>query len=263
MHKRAIFIPARLESTRLPRKLLLPTPGGMPLIVKTAENARKAAELCNADLYVCTDSIEIKIALACIDRPTTLFTPKDIDSGTKRVWYAYNELLRKSPLADSYKQIAIIQGDCPNIDPRAIERLFQKTHTVATLCTDRPNCTQEYYESSGIVNVVTDGSNANFLANDGGCQLVTRAIYFTRQYIPYAYRHVGVYLFNHQILRGCKVPQMLERSYLNRCENLEQMAWLENNFDFGCSYIPPDWAGDAIDTQADYERYCSNLKLQA
>ncbi|KOS59115.1 hypothetical protein AM589_04260 [Taylorella equigenitalis] len=50
-----IIIPARLKSTRLPRKMLLDV-DGIPLVVMTAQNALKANP---ASLTIATDSSEI------------------------------------------------------------------------------------------------------------------------------------------------------------------------------------------------------------
>ena len=53
--KPAIFIPARMASTRFPGKPLAPIEG-IPMVVYCAKNALKTG----LDVYVCTDSKEIE-----------------------------------------------------------------------------------------------------------------------------------------------------------------------------------------------------------
>src|SRR3990167_6900650 len=108
---RAIFIPARLESTRLPRKMLLPVPtatGTKPLICVTAENASQCK--INADIYVCTDSDEIIETLykpyGVGSKPFRIVKTSPAISGTARVFEALR-ILRMQGIF--YENIAIVQ----------------------------------------------------------------------------------------------------------------------------------------------------------
>ncbi len=75
-------IPARLASTRLPRKLLRDI-AGRPLICWTWEAARRAPEL--SDVLVATDAQEIVEVCAAHGIPAILTSPGH-PSGTDRVW---------------------------------------------------------------------------------------------------------------------------------------------------------------------------------
>ena len=75
-------IPARLQSTRLPRKVLREV-AGRPLIVRVWEAARRAPEL--GDVLVATDAREVVDACRAHGVPAVLTSP-DHPSGTDRVW---------------------------------------------------------------------------------------------------------------------------------------------------------------------------------
>ena len=75
-------IPARLASTRLPRKVLRDV-AGKPLIVRVHEAARRSPDL--ADVLVATDAQEVIAACARFRVPAVLTSPEHL-SGTDRVW---------------------------------------------------------------------------------------------------------------------------------------------------------------------------------
>src|SRR5258705_780955 len=94
-------IPARLASTRLPRKVLRPL-AGRPLVAWVYDAARKAPDL--ADVVVATDAAEVMDACRALGIPAVLTSPEH-PSGTDRVW----EVAQARP-ADVYVNI---QGDEP------------------------------------------------------------------------------------------------------------------------------------------------------
>src|SRR5688572_19147467 len=75
-------IPARLKSTRLPRKVLRDI-AGKPMIVHVWERARQAKSL--TDLLVATDTVEVMETCHRFGI-TALMTSPDHPSGTDRVW---------------------------------------------------------------------------------------------------------------------------------------------------------------------------------
>jgi CMP-2-keto-3-deoxyoctulosonic acid synthetase len=75
-------IPARLASTRLPRKVLRPL-AGRPLVAWVYDAARKAPDL--GDVVVATDAAEVMDACRGLGIPAVLTSP-DHPSGTDRVW---------------------------------------------------------------------------------------------------------------------------------------------------------------------------------
>lgn len=72
-----IIIPARLESTRFPNKVLCDI-GGLPMVVRTALNAKKVDEV----IVACDDT---RIQDVCKEyKIESVLTSKDHTSGTDR-----------------------------------------------------------------------------------------------------------------------------------------------------------------------------------
>ena len=110
MQDTCIVIPARLKSTRFPRKPLVKILG-KSMIIRVAEIANKI--ISKKHIYIATDSIEIeslvvKSGFNCIQTNSRAIT------GTDRVAIASKRL--------NYKFIINIQGDEPLIDPKDIEK---------------------------------------------------------------------------------------------------------------------------------------------
>src|SRR5688572_31831535 len=106
-------IPARLASTRLPRKVLRDI-GGRPLIAWVYEAARRSPLL--GDVLVATDAGAVADVCRVHGIPAVLTSPEH-PSGTDRVWE-----VAQGRAADVYVNG---QGDAPLITPRHIERLVQ------------------------------------------------------------------------------------------------------------------------------------------
>jgi 3-deoxy-manno-octulosonate cytidylyltransferase (CMP-KDO synthetase) len=202
-------IPARLASSRLPRKVLREI-AGQPMLWHVWERGRRAAAL--SELLVATDSEEVLSACARLGIPAMMTSP-DHASGTDRVW----EVARHRP-ADVYVNI---QGDEPLITDGHIERLVapfrQRPDTqVTTLCI---RATADELPNSNVNKVVRD--------KDG------RALYFSKYPIPYdrdgispaRYKHIGLYAY-----RGAALDRFhaLPPSPLELAERLEQLRFLEN-----------------------------------
>lgn len=110
--KTAIVIPARLASTRLPRKLLLDL-CGKTVIARTVEQATKA-QLAD-DVVIATDASEIADAAKAFGARVVM-TRADHNSGTERIAEAAASL--------DADLIVNIQGDEPEIDPAHIDALI-------------------------------------------------------------------------------------------------------------------------------------------
>ena len=121
------MIPARLASTRLPRKVLREI-AGRPLVAWVYEAARRSPDL--DEVLVATDADEVMQACARHGIPAAL-TSTEHPSGTDRVW----EIAQTRP-ADVYVNV---QGDEPFVTPAHIARLVEPFRTapdtlVSTLC---------------------------------------------------------------------------------------------------------------------------------
>ena len=232
-------IPARLASTRLPRKVLRQI-AGEPMLAWVYRAARACPLL--DQVLIATDSDEV-LAFAQQHGLPAVFTPADCASGTDRV-----HAVAQSIPADIYVNI---QGDEPMLRPEHIEALLKPFSNyevqVSTLATP---CTADQIDNPNAVKVVT---------NTNG-----RALYFSRATIPcdrdrqgsVAYRkHLGIYAYRKAALE--KFPK-LPPSPLEAAEKLEQLRFLENGIDIYVTETPYDTIG--VDTEEDLERVEKILK---
>lgn len=208
-------IPARLNSTRLPGKMLLDMLG-KPLIVRTYEQAKKA-KLLDA-LVVATDSSEIEAAVRAFGG-RVIRTSSRPENGTERV----AEAARK--FKDFKPDIVInIQGDEPLMPPEAIDHtaklLLKNDAVMSTVATPFKNDAD--LAKPGLVKVALDCNGY--------------ALYFSRSTIPYARTTVpiGQYL-NHLGLYGYTRDFLLQYvrlkpTPLEKAELLEQLRALENGY---------------------------------
>ena len=146
-----IVIPARLASTRLPRKLLL-AETGKPLVQHTYEAASRATR--TSGVLVAADCEEIAAVVRSFGGRVELTSP-DCASGTDRV----AEIARKLPDVDV---LVNVQGDEPEISAAAIDlavELLERdpTAVMSTLATPirektklhDPACVKVIFDSRG------------------------------------------------------------------------------------------------------------------
>ena len=225
-------IPARLASTRLPRKMLREI-AGKPLIALVYEAVRSSPLL--ADVIIATDSEEI-MAVCRDHNCNTQMTSPGHRSGTERVHEVSNR-----ETADVYINV---QGDEPLVRSEQIATLLGVMDNpgaqVGTLMTpsavvDIPN--------PNAVKVVTD--------------LAGRALYFSRATIPFDrdgthpryFKHLGLYAYRKPALdRFVTLPE----SSLEKNERLEQLRFLENGIPIFVGETPFDSIG--VDTEEDLQR---------
>ncbi len=236
--KALAVIPARLASTRLPRKMLRQI-AGKPLIGLVYEAVRSSPLLTN--VIIATDSEEIMTA--CRENGWNAQITSSLHrSGTERV----HEISGREP-ADVYLNV---QGDEPLARPEQIASLLQVMENpgsqVGTLMTpasviDIPN--------PNAVKVVTD--------------LHGRALYFSRATIPLDrdgthpryYKHLGLYAYRKSALdQFVSLPE----SSLEKSERLEQLRFLENGVAIYVGETPYDSVG--VDTEEDLQRVIQILK---
>jgi 3-deoxy-manno-octulosonate cytidylyltransferase (CMP-KDO synthetase) len=205
------IIPSRIQSTRLPRKPLLPIQG-KPMIQWVYENASRCPIL--DDVIVATDSLEISQLITQIGGKAILTDPQ-IPTGTDRVAHVAQTITDADIIIN-------LQGDEPFVKPSMLETLVSPY-----LNGDNPDMTtlashldKEHYNNPGAVKVVTD--------------LKGNALYFSRSPIPYhrnenqtasIYHHKGVYAFRRDSLMQYK---NLPPTPLEQIESLEQLRALEH-----------------------------------
>lgn len=238
-----LVIPARLASTRLPRKLLL-AETGRPLIQHTYESATRSQRA--VGLVVAADHDEIARAVRSFGGHVVMTSP-DCASGTDRV----AEVARQFTDVDIFVNV---QGDEPEISAAAIDLAIDllerdPTAVMSTLAT--PIRTREKLEDPACVKVVFDARG--------------RALYFSRSVIPHPrtwsdelltsepatyFQHIGLYAYRREfLLRIAELP----RCQSEKVESLEQLRVLHHGHAIQVGVIDEPTIG--VDTPADYAAF--------
>lgn len=240
-----VVIPARHASTRLPGKMLLRETGR-----SLVEHTHSAAALAQtpACVVVATDHEAIAEEVERFGGRAILTSP-DCQSGTDRVAEAAQQL-------PEYDLFVNLQGDEPEIDPAAIDRVVSELTSSA----DVPMAT-----------VAAPLGNADLLHDPSVVKVVFdrlgRALYFSRSPIPFVrdaqsasrpgaeslfFHHVGLYAYRRSFLQRFKA---LPRSPLEEAEKLEQLRVLEAGETIRVGLI--ERASSGIDTPSDYAAFVS------
>jgi 3-deoxy-manno-octulosonate cytidylyltransferase (CMP-KDO synthetase) len=235
-----VVIPARLGSTRLPRKPLADI-GGKPMVIRVAERAQQSLA---QSVVVATDSPEIQAA--CDEhRIECLLTSADHPTGTDRI-AEVAQLLKLPP--DTL--VVNVQGDEPLIPPELINQVAQTLadHSACAISTIAvPIEDDAEITNPNVVKVVLNRSG--------------EAMYFSRAAIPFVrdpdtigkiahLRHLGIYAYRADFLQAYT---RLDPAPPEQAEALEQLRALWNGYRIAvhtATEAPP--AG--VDTPEDLER---------
>src|SRR3954466_11236018 len=203
------IIPARIASTRLPRKVLREI-AGQTMLQRVYEAARGCGAL--DDVIVATDSNEI---LSVCERNgwSARMTATTHRSGTDRV-----HEVAQTIAADVYINV---QGDEPLAHPDHVNALVELMKNVRIdVGTIKTPCPSQDVNNPNAVKVVTDVQG--------------RALYFSRSPVPYDrdktgdvryFKHLGFYAYRKPaLLRICSLPE----SQLERICLPEQLRFLQN-----------------------------------
>ena len=230
--KAIAVIPARLASTRLPRKMLREI-AGKPLIGVVYEAVRSSPLL--ADVLIATDSEEI-MELCRKHGWKAQMTSTRHRSGTERV----HEISGREA-AEVYLNV---QGDEPLTRAEHIASLLQVMENPA----------------AQVGTLMTPAAEAD-IPNPNAVKIVIdingRALYFSRATIPYDrdgtrpayFKHLGLYAYRKSALdRFVQLPE----ATLEKSERLEQLRFLENGIPIYVGETPHDSVG--VDTEEDLQR---------
>jgi len=236
--KKVALIPARYASTRFPGKPLVLI-GGKPMIQRVYERVMESdVDLC----YVATDDYRIDNEIKKIGGKVILTSP-DHPSGTDRC----GEAARKIVLQPD-DLVVNIQGDEPFIQPEQINqliRLFDNPEVeIGTLVYQIEE--REKIENPNVVKALLSDRK--------------RVLYFSRAAVPYIrnkekkvvtpfYKHIGIYAYRYQTLQKLIA---LPQSKLEQTEQLEQLRWLEADFQIFAAITTHESL--AVDTPADLEK---------
>ncbi len=250
MKETAIIVPARLESTRFPRKLLYEI-AGKPLLLHVAD--RIAGQVPRLPLYFAVDHPELASVLREAGYSFVMTSP-DHPSGSDRIAEA-NARLRA-------RYVINVQADEPLVTGAQIRSMAAAVRGKAPMATLAIRFERkEDFLDPNQVKVVIDQH--------------LRALYFSRAPIPYprdeaetidsewfrrhaSYRHLGLYAYQGDFL---KILTHLPPGKLERIERLEQLRVLENGHPI--AVVVTDQATIGIDTPEDarrFEEYLATVK---
>jgi 3-deoxy-manno-octulosonate cytidylyltransferase (CMP-KDO synthetase) len=257
-HAVHVIIPARLASSRFPRKVLAAATG-KPLIQHVWERARLST--CATSVLIAADDEEVagvargfgaRVVLTSVSHP----------NGSSRLAEAAQLI---GAADDDY--VVNVQGDEPELDPALIDATYHAAvRTGADSATAAcPIVSDEEHNNPNVVKVVVGVT---------GC-----ALYFSRSPLPHAriggdnsaprLRHIGLYVYKAGFLKRYVT---LPSTPLERTEVLEQLRILEHGYSMAVHQhtpnIPPEKAasgyGTGIDTPEQYaafvKRYAAGIR---
>ena len=231
-----IFIPARMNATRLPGKPLADIHGA-PMIVHVW---RRAMEADLGPVWVAADDPRVVDAVAAAGGKA-IMTRIDHASGSDRIFEALGGVD-----AEGVHDVVInIQGDLPTIEPSAVRAclapLVDRAVDISTLATSIAR--EQEKEDPNVVKVIATELDGSRL----------RALYFTRARAPWGegclLHHIGLYAYRREALRRFVG---LPPSPLERREKLEQLRALEAGMRIDVALV--DTAPLGVDAPDDLER---------
>ncbi len=242
--KKIVVIPARLNSTRLPNKVLLDLKG-KSVIQRVYEQCLKAKSI--DEIFIATDSI--KVYDNCLKFTDDVIMTKDThQSGTDRIAEVVENL--------ECDVVINVQGDEPFIEPELIDSLANAfTNDISMVSAMHKIDKVDDLKNHNAVKVTVDNQS--------------NALYFSRSIIPHHrddwelllshhnsipkilkfYRHLGVYGYTKEFLL---TYANMEQTYLEKVEKLEQLRVLENGYKI--KMIETTYNSTGIDTQKDYQK---------
>lgn len=233
-----VAIPARLASSRLPRKVLVDI-HGKPMIERTYEVATRAQ--CGR-VVVLADDEEVADIVRGFGGEVLLTDP-ELESGTARIASVVHDL--------EADVIVNLQGDAPLTDPEIVAEAARRAagDDSDVVLPVYPMTTNDDVHDPNVVKVV--------LARD------RRVLYCSRSPVPHLreadpedwakrgrfWGHVGIYAYRREFLAGFG---SLPPSELEDSERLEQLRWLDAGYRLGSFEVEPQ--GPSVDTPALLDR---------
>ncbi len=205
MNKTAILIPARYNSTRFPGKPLCML-DSIPMI-KRVYDACTASKI---PTYVLTDDVRIA---SIFQNTSVIIDDKDYANGTERCAGVVNTDYMKK-----YDQFINVQGDMPDVTLQMIERCVEwlQYYPISTVWTDMPD---EMQADPNSVKMVRAGD---------------QCLWFGRGMTGYGHWHLGIYGYRRDAL---ELYPSMEVTQEEEIEQLEQLRWLKNGWQIGCSSV--------------------------
>lgn len=246
--KAIALIPARLNASRFPEKLLAPIKG-KTVITRTYQSALATGLF--ADVVVVTDSDRIMDEIIS-NGGKAVKSKGEYESGTDRI-----AEIAKSMEGDVFVNV---QGDEPFVQKAPLEALLQVFEGEAG-------------QQVQVASLVQKLTNPEFIADPNFVKVVMdknmNALFFSRCPIPYwrnkhitpdYYEHIGVYAFRKQALMDFTTWPMTP---LETAEKIECLRYLENGVPL--KMVLAEYMGVEIDMPEDIvraEAFMERMSLQ-
>ena len=238
-----IAVPARLESIRLPRKVLEDI-NGKPMLQHVLERCMLTKGV--KEVVACSDSHEIFEATRswgfhCIA------TDHNCDSGSDRLASVADQLITRNGTGPENSLIINVQADQPFVDHKIIEKMIERAE-------ENGGWTQVITPVYPLIpKKISDPNVVKVLKTMDG-----RAITFSRSPLPHVrdvkqedwhkhrtyWGHVGIYGYRGDILKEWRT---YKRSDIEAFEKLEQYRLIEAGIQIRTFEVATDC--DSIDTQ--------------
>ena len=243
-----VAVPARLESSRLPGKVMADI-GGQPMLRRVLERCRQAST--PRAVVLCTDN-EALLTAAANWGFAALATSSACASGSERIASVVERMVELGGAAAEETVILNVQGDQPFIDPGAIDAMaaeFERRGAATEVLTPIYRMAADKVHNPNVVKTLVSA--------DG------RALYFSRSAIPHVrgvdpadwhthvpyWGHVGIYGYRADVLaRWNDLPH----SPLEEIEKLEQLRLLEAGIGIGT--FPVEGESLSVDTEEQLEQ---------
>jgi len=233
-----VVIPARLASSRLPRKMLLDV-GGRPLLQRTHEVAVRAR--CGPVLVLADDQ-EVVDVVRGFGGEVRLTDPA-LESGTARLASVVETL--------DAEVLVNLQGDAPLTDPEVVAAAARETAATGA------DVTMAVYPLTDAADVLDPNVVKVVRGHDG------RVLYCSRSPVPHVrdaptsdwpgaatfWGHSGIYAYGRAFLSGFAA---LPPSPLETAERLEQLRWLQAGAVVRSFEVAAQ--GPSVDTDGQLER---------
>lgn len=236
IEKTIVAIPARLESSRLPNKILADI-NGKPMIQRVVEQCSKAKG--PVKIVICTDSEEIGLLINKLGYEY-INTNKSCASGSERIASVVNQIIKLAwgnvknsnieiDMQDKLLKTGIInvQGDQPLLDPNVITKMDQymkdKSNKIEVVTPIHKLHKKDLHNPAVVKTLIS---------NKG------LALYFSRSALPYIrdidkeewykhynyWGHVGIYGYRGDVINRWNE---FNSSDLEKLEKLEQLRLIE------------------------------------
>ena len=255
-----LVVPARLNSSRLPNKVLADI-GGKPMLQRVLEQCKKAID--TSKIVLCTESEKLS-SLAKNLSINSILTSESCDSGTDRIASVMDKLIKISSNSfnnypyeniDDLKKgtlIINVQGDQPFLDPKVIKEMcsfFYGASELPSVVTPIYKLQKDSIHNPSVVKVLVNKNS--------------EAVYFSRSALPHIrdkrrdewllyydyWGHVGIYGFRADILSNW---ERLQTSKLESSEKLEQLRFIDAGIKIKAFKVNGDFF--AIDTRDQLEK---------